>query len=129
MENMKLISTFFFWIIIYTFMLAFGQVLLKLGVNQIGTFSAKGIEEALQIVFLAIKNPYIIGACTLMTSSFFLWMAILSWFKLSLALPLTAITYIIVAVLSYFMLDEKLALLNYFGIVLVTAGVFFLVYK
>ena len=129
MENIKLISTFFFWIFIYTFMLAFGQVLLKLGVNQIGTFSAKGIEEALQIVFLAIKNPYIIGACTLMTSSFFLWMAILSWFKLSLALPLTAITYIIVAVLSYFMLDEKLALLNYFGIVLVTAGVFFLVYK
>ena len=129
MENIKLISTFFFWIFIYTFLLAFGQVLLKLGVNQIGTFSAKGIEEALQIVFLAIKNPYIIGACTLMTSSFFLWMAILSWFKLSLALPLTAITYIIVAVLSYFMLDEKLALLNYFGIVLVTAGVFFLVYK
>ena len=129
MENMKLISTFFFWIIIYTFMLAFGQVLLKLGVNQVGTFSAKGMEEALQIAFSVIKNPYIIGACTLMTSSFILWMAILSWFKLSLALPLTAITYIIVAVLSYFMLDEKLALLNYFGIVLVTAGVFLLVYK
>jgi uncharacterized membrane protein len=129
MENIKLISNFFFWIIIYTFMVALAQVLLKFGVNQIGSFGAKGVEEALQIFFLTIKNPYIIGATTLMSSSFFLWMAILSWFKLSLALPLTAITYILVAVLSYFMLDEKLALLNYFGIVLVTAGVFFLVYK
>lgn len=129
MENIKLLSTFFFWIFIYTFLLAFGQVLLKFGVNQIGAFNAKGMEESLQIIFSVIKNPYIWGACTLLVSSFFVWLAILSWFKLSLALPLTAISYIIVAVLSYFMLDEKLALLNYFGIALVTAGVFFLVYK
>jgi uncharacterized membrane protein len=64
-----------------------------------------------------------------MASSFFLWLTILSWFKLSLAFPLTALAYVIVAVLSYFMLNEKLFLHNYLGIVLIAFGIFLLLFK
>jgi drug/metabolite transporter (DMT)-like permease len=64
-----------------------------------------------------------------MASSYFLWMTILSWFKLSVAFPLTSLAFVFVAVLSYFLLNEKLLPLNYWGIVLITSGIFFLLYK
>ncbi|MDD5382913.1 MAG: hypothetical protein PHH60_04590, partial [Candidatus Margulisbacteria bacterium] len=59
----------------------------------------------------------------------FLWLAMLSWFKLSLIFPLTAFVYVFVALLSYFLLYEKLMPVNYFGVVLIALGIFFLLYK
>jgi uncharacterized membrane protein len=64
-----------------------------------------------------------------MAASFVLWLVILSWFKLSLVFPLTALTYLFVALLSYLMLGEKLLLQNYAGIILIALGIFFLLYK
>jgi uncharacterized membrane protein len=65
----------------------------------------------------------------LMASSFFLWLTILSWFKLSLAFPLSSLAYVTVAVLSYLMLNEKLFPHNYLGIILIAFGIFLLLYK
>jgi len=122
-------SNLFFWIIIYAFILAFSQVLLKFGLSQIGGFKIAGINDIFSFLYAAVRNPFALFGTIMMASSYFLWMTILSWFKLSVAFPLTSLAFIFVAALSYFLLNEKLLPLNYLGIVLITSGIFFLLYK
>jgi len=118
-----------FWILFYTLALALSQILLKLGINRMGSFSVQNTKDTLLFVLAILKNPYILTGTALMASSFFLWLFILSWFKLSLVFPLTAFTYIFVALLSYYLLGEKLFLQNYIGIIFMAIGVFFLLLK
>jgi drug/metabolite transporter (DMT)-like permease len=94
-----------------------------------GGFSVQNTKDMLLLALAILKNPYILIGTTLMASSFFLWLFILSWFKLSLVFPLTALTYIFVALLSYYLLGEKLFLQNYVGIFFMAIGVFFLLLK
>ena len=117
------------WILFYTLLLASSQIILKSGAAQIGGFSLKGLGDIFPLAFTIIKNPLVILGTLLMAASFFLWLYILSWFKLSVAFPLTALTYVFVALMSYFFLGDRLSLYNYFGITLIASGIFFLLYK
>jgi drug/metabolite transporter (DMT)-like permease len=117
------------WILIYTAVMAVGQIFLKMGLGRLAGFSLQNLKDALLILPGLLKSPYILLGAGLMAASFILWLFILSWFKLSLAFPLTALTYIFVVLLSYFMLGEKLLPQNYAGIVLIAFGIFFLLYK
>ena len=119
----------FAWILFYTLIMAFSQALLKLGTNGIAIFQFKGVKDVFPFVFQVIKNPYILVSIFLMSSSFFLWMYILSRFKLGLVFPLTALTYVFVALISFFIFGERLSYFNYFGIILIASGVFFLLYR
>ena len=118
-----------FWILSYTLILAFSQFLLKSGVSQMGGFSIKGFKDILPLALGVLKNPLVMLGIILTASSFFLWIYILSWFKLGLVFPMTALVYIFVALMSYFFLGERLSALNYFGIVLIASGVFFILHK
>lgn len=118
-----------FGVLIFALAMAFSQVLLKIGVSQISLFKFQGLKDIFGLVLKIFLNPSILLSMALMVSSFFLWLYILSKFKLGVAFPLTAMTYVFVALFSYFMLGEKLTLFNYLGITLIAAGVFFLLYK
>lgn len=118
-----------FWLIIYCAMLASSQLLLKIGLNKIGAFSIKSFSDLLTHSLLIIKSPFIVFGTIMMASSYFLWMTILSWFKLSIAFPMTALAFIFVAILSFLFLEEKLLWHNYFGVVLIAAGIFLLLFK
>ena len=117
------------WLLIYTFTLAMSQILLKKGLTQIGTFSAHNIVDLFNLLVAVLKNPYVVGGTALMASSYFLWLAILSHFKLSIAFPLTAIGFIFVALLSYFILGERLLWHNYLGIGFIALGIFLLLFN
>ena len=110
-------------------MLGFSQILLKLGLTRVGSFSAKTVGDIFSLLLTAVKDPYVVSGTALMASSYFLWMAILSWFKLSIAFPLTAMGFVFVAALSYFILGERLLVYNYLGIGLIAGGIFLLLYK
>jgi len=113
----------------YTFILAYSQVLIKTGLNQIGPLSIKEPRDILILGTELLKNMNILFGMLLLISSFFLWVLILSWFKLVLVFPLTAVAFIFVALLAYFMLNEKLMLVNYFGIAMIAVGIFLVLYK
>ena len=117
------------WILLYTLTLASSQIFLKLGVSEAGQISFKSINDLIPTILDILKSPLLILGTTLMGASFLLWVYILSWFKLGLVFPLTAITYIFVALLSFLFLGERLSAINYGGIVLVATGIFFLLYK
>jgi len=116
----------FYWLLLYTIILATSQILLKLGVNQLGPIDLK---NAPKLIMDVLANPALIFGTILLGSTFFIWMVILSKFPLSLAFPLTAMAYVFVGILSFFFLGEKLMLVNYFGIFLIACGLFFLLYK
>jgi len=118
-----------FWILVYTIVLATSQILLKLGVNRLTGISAHNPREIWLLAATAWKNPYLLFGTALLGSSFFLWLVILSWSKLNLVFPLTALTYVFVALLSYFLLGERMLWQNYAGIAFLAAGVFCLLYK
>lgn len=119
----------FLWILIYTSVLALSQILLKIGLNQVGSFTAKGFNELIALALTVFSNLYVVFGTLLMAGSYFLWLAILSWFKLSIVFPMTAIGFVMVALFSYFMLGEKLLLHNYAGILLIAGGIFLLLLK
>lgn len=119
----------FIWILFYTAVMALSQALLKLGTNGIGVFQFKAAKDVFVFIFQVIRNPYILVSVLLMSSSFFLWMYILSRFKLGVVFPLTALTYVFVALISFFVFGERLSYFNYFGIMLIASGVFFLLYR
>ncbi len=120
---------FFFWILFYTLVMAFSQILLKIGTTQIGGFVVKEFKDIIFMAFKVLINPPIMLAIALMVSCFFLWIFILSWAKLGLVFPLTALTYVFVAVMSFSLLGERLSIYNYFGVFLIVLGVFFLLYR
>ncbi|MBN2058550.1 MAG: hypothetical protein JW782_07125 [Candidatus Saganbacteria bacterium] len=118
-----------FWVTIYTLMLAFSQIMLKLGLTKVGAISARHLKDLPLILLHLAQNSYVVFGTLLMASSYFLWLAILSWFKLSLAFPMTALGFIFVALLSYFMLGERLLWHNYLGIGFIALGIFLLLFK
>ena len=118
-----------FLILIYNLFLALSQVFLKTGLTKVGHFHVNEIKGVFAFAFATLRNPYILLGTALMASSFFLWIVILSWVKLSIAFPMTALGFVFIALLSYFMLGEKLLLHNYLGIGLISAGVFLLLFK
>ena len=57
---------------------------------------------------------------------FFLWLAVLSWEDLSVALPMQALSYVIVAFLAKYYLHEEISVARWLGIILVSIGVVFI---
>jgi drug/metabolite transporter (DMT)-like permease len=122
-------TNLFFLIVTYNFFLALSQVFLKTGLTAIGSFNINQAKDIFNLAFALLKNWHVLLGTALLASSFFLWIFILSWVKLSIAFPMTALGFVFIALLSYFMLGEKLLLHNYLGIGLISAGVFLLLFK
>lgn len=114
---------------LYSLIAAFGQMLLKVGTNQLGQFTIRNFSDFLCIVPHFLKNPLVLSGAIIFVSGFFFWTTILSWFPLGVVFPLTAMTYIFVVWMSYFTLGETLGLVNYIGMLLIAAGVYFLLQR
>ncbi len=102
---------------------AVGDIFLTLGMKDLGDFSTKGVREMLDLVFRAMTSPRLIFGTALQAIYFGLWLAVLSWEDLSVALPMQALNYVIVAFLSQWYLGESVTLLRWTGIVVICIGV------
>ncbi|MFH1826750.1 MAG: hypothetical protein ABH823_05640 [bacterium] len=123
MKNMLLM------LLVYTLALASSQILLKAGANQIGNFNVKSLSDVFPLILAMVRNPFVLLGTLVLASSYLLWIYMLSWFKLGLIFPLSALAFIFVAILSYFLLGERFSTLNYCGMLLIFGGLFFLLYK
>lgn len=119
----------FVWVFAYAFAMALSQVLLKIGVSQVGGLTFGGMSDNISLAVRVLTNYYILGSIFLMMSSFFLWIWVLSWNRLEVVFPLTAVMYIILPALAFFVFGEKLSPVNYFGIFLIVAGVYAVLYQ
>jgi drug/metabolite transporter (DMT)-like permease len=100
-----------------------GDILLAKGMKEMGDMSAMNLRAIMDTVFRALTNPKLIFGTSMLAVFFFLWLAVLSWEDLSVALPMQALNYVLVAFLSQYFLGEVVSPLRWAGTVLVCVGV------
>ena len=100
---------------------AVGDVLLSVGMKQIGAISA---SRWLDLLF-AIRNPFIAAGIFCLLIFFASYLTALSWADLTFVLPASALGYVVVALLSKFFLHENVSTSRWVGIALISAGVGF----
>jgi len=100
-----------------------GDILLAKGMKEIGDISAMNFRGMLNVAFQALTTPKLILGTVMLTVFFVLWLAVLSWEDLSVALPMQALNYVLVAFLSQYFLGEVVTPMRWAGTILVCVGV------
>jgi drug/metabolite transporter (DMT)-like permease len=100
-----------------------GDILLTKGMKELGDISAMNLRGIMSAAFQALTSPKLVLGTAMLAVFFFLWLAVLSWEDLSVALPMQALNYVLVAFLSQYFLGEVVTPLRWAGTVLVCIGV------
>jgi drug/metabolite transporter (DMT)-like permease len=107
---------FFILIGIYVLLNSFGQLLIKLGTQEIGSFEVAGLEGLL--------NLKLITGIGLFGMSFLTWIYILSKSNLSYAFPFAVgLGYVTVILLAVLFLKEMPSYVQMTGMTLVGVGI------
>lgn len=102
---------------IQCFLLAVGQVLLKIALEKVGDFRL----TAAYFGRMAINGWFIAHIITFISASL-LWWYILKKHPLSAAYPLGAMSYVFALVISILILHEHVTALRWVGALLIVAG-------
>jgi drug/metabolite transporter (DMT)-like permease len=102
---------------------ALGQILVRIGMQQVGTLERYAPVALVEYFWGALCNPYVIGGTALNAVFYFLFLAALSWTDVTVALPMTAIEYGFAAVLALAVLKESIPPARWAGIAFVVIGV------
>lgn len=109
-------------VIIYVIFTTSGLVLLKLGGNSLSLKLTPIIEFNIGYITLLGFACYIV--------SFLLWQKLLSYFELSLIVPITTgIVQVVVLIIGILIFKEKLNLIELIGIFLIIIGVILMTMK
>ena len=100
-----------------------GDLLLARGMKELGDISALNLRGIMNVATQAFTSPKLIAGTAMLTVFFLLWLAVLSWEDLSVALPMQALNYVLVAFLSQYFLHEVVSPLRWAGTALVAVGV------
>lgn len=103
---------------------AFGQIILKYAMNQIGRISAISPLIIFDLVSKAALNPMIWLGFGLYGVASFLWLIVLSRENLSFVYPFASLTFIIVILGSAILLKEPISLWHWVGSIVVIIGLF-----
>jgi drug/metabolite transporter (DMT)-like permease len=98
---------------------AAGQVLLKVGMGDVGVVNGIYIEKLVQI----FTNPAIIAGLIVYVIGTVFWLTALSRKDLSYVYPFFAVTVVLVMVLSHFILHETIGWYRIAGIAAIVVGV------
>jgi drug/metabolite transporter (DMT)-like permease len=102
---------------------AVGQILVRRGMQQVGALERWAPRELLAYFWRALTNPFVAAGTVGNALFYFLFLGVLSWTEVTVALPMTALEYAIAAVLSVLILKEAVPPLRWAGITLVILGV------
>ncbi|MCA1670254.1 MAG: hypothetical protein LC793_23295 [Thermomicrobia bacterium] len=117
-------GTAFLLLMIAIVLSTFGEVLLKAGVNRIGTITlAPGT-----LVRAFLQWQVLVGFVLLFGGSLF-WLAVLSRVHLSIAYPLLAMGYILTTIWALVFLKEPVPASRWLGIGAICSGIVLVLYK
>ena len=102
---------------------AFGQILVRKGMQEVGSLETYAPLQLAAYFWQALCNPYVIGGTVLNAVFYFLFLAALSWTDVTIALPMTAIEYGFAAILAVLILKESVPASRWTGIALVVIWV------
>lgn len=99
---------------------AIGQMILKIGMNQVGPFK---LADGFGGIVRMFTNPYVFGGLMFFGANAFLWLIVLSREKLSFAYPMVAFAYVLTILLSKFLLHEDVPALRWAGLTVIIVGI------
>src|SRR5712691_6363768 len=102
---------------------AAGQILVRHGMQQVGPLESWEPMALTRFLGRAMTNVSVVAGTVLNAVFYVLFLAVLSWSEVTVALPLTALEYLFAAILSVMILKEAVPGLRWAGIVLVIGGV------
>ncbi|MEI7816504.1 MAG: EamA family transporter [Desulfuromonadales bacterium] len=102
---------------------AIGDIFLTQGMKSSGDISTMGLRQIISTIAAAMTDWRLILGTALQAVYFGLWLAVLSWEDLSVALPLQALSYLVVAFLAQWYLGEQVGGMRWAGICLICVGV------
>ena len=102
---------------------AVGDIFLTQGMKSTGDLSTMGLRQIINTLFKSLSDWRLILGTALQAVYFGLWLAVLSWEDLSVALPLQACSYLVVAFLAQWFLGEQVSGVRWAGICLICVGV------
>lgn len=100
-----------------------GQLLLKVGMDQVGQIGFENLSYLVPTLTRMFTNPIILVALVCYALSAVGWMAVLSRLDLSFAYPMLAIMYVLIPLASRILLGEAIPPLRWLGIIVVVVGV------
>jgi drug/metabolite transporter (DMT)-like permease len=100
-----------------------GQILLKIGLNKIGTISINSAGALGQFFISIIKSPLVMTGLFCYVISAAIWLIVLSAVDLSFAYPFIGLTYVLILLLSKFILKEDVNPIRWAGAAIITIGV------
>ena len=98
-----------------------GDSLLSYGMKQVGNISLHDFGGLL----LAISNPWVGLGIVFLLGFFASYMSALSWADLTYVLPASSLGYVLLALIARFALHERVSVMRWLGIALVSSGVGF----
>lgn len=102
---------------------ATGQVLIRRGMQQIGSLETYAPVAVLAYFAQALSNNYVVGGTIMNGIFYFLLLTVLSWTQVTVAIPFTALEYGFAALLAVTLLQEAVPPIRWLGIVLIVVGV------
>lgn len=100
---------------------AFGQLILKLGMNQVGEVRLS--EGLFRVIFKMFTNKLVVGGLMFFGINTVLWLVVLSREKLSFVYPLVAFAYVVTVLLSKYVLSEEVPPLRWAGLGVIILGI------
>lgn len=109
-------------ILLVSFATLASQLLLKKGVADIASLG--GLPMGPMFLAKALQSPYVIAALVLQAAGYLVWILVVSRVKLGYAFAVSgAFFYILLAAAGVLLFQEKMTPLQWFGVLLITAGV------
>jgi multidrug transporter EmrE-like cation transporter len=106
---------------------AFANIFVKIGVAKIPAITAKNFLQSIPKI---LTNPFILLGVFLLIISFPAFSFVLQKMNLSVAYPALVVgAIVVVAIFSFFFFKENIGLAQFFGLVLILAGIWMLFRK
>ncbi|TET54030.1 MAG: multidrug resistance protein [Actinobacteria bacterium] len=101
---------------------AIGQVVLKYGMNNVGSIDTFSLQGIAPFIVKTAKNPLIWFGCFLYGMAALAWLIVLSRESLSFVYPFAGLTFVIVLFLSSAILKEQVSLWRWLGTSVIIIG-------
>ena len=110
------------YILISVLLSAVGQIMLKKGMNDLGTMTI-AMKQIVGILWRMGTNPYVFVGLVIYVVGVVFWLAALSRVDLSYAYPFASLSYIVMLVASWVLFGEHISILRLVGTLVVCVGV------
>lgn len=100
-----------------------GQILLKIGMNRIGSITLNSIGAIGHLFLGIVKSPIVLIGLFMYVISAAIWLIVISAVDLSFAYPFIGLTYVLILIVSKFILKESVNPIRWIGAAIITIGV------